>query len=99
MEPRCPDAIDQIYHLTGGGGAKKACLPQKDLARIKGVTNMDEVWRRLDRIYGDLELNKLTIRSNLSKLLVHGPPFQQVQELHQGVLQALTQLQMLGRGG
>lgn len=32
-------------------------MPTEDLLRIKRVMNMEEVWRHLDRIYGDLALN------------------------------------------
>ena len=48
----------QVQHLRDN-------VPEADKRRIAGVTTMAEVWKRLDKVYGDTKLNIMTVKQNL----------------------------------
>ena len=48
-----PDSI-QLQHL-------KSHIPAADARRITGIKNMEATWTRLGKIYGDTDLNIITV--------------------------------------
>ena len=54
-----PESV-QVQHL-------KTNIPEADAKRVAGVKTMDEMWRRLERVYGDTDLNIITV-NNLGEL-------------------------------
>ena len=58
-----------------------------------------EVWTRLDRFYGDIDTNKVTIKGQLKDTaLKGGAPHEKVQALYLAVQTAVTRLDQLGVG-
>ena len=84
-----PESV-QIQHI-------KTNLPANDSKRIAGIKTMREVWQRLERVYGDKELNIVTVKSNLEGLVPKATQeHKRVQEVFEAVEIALTQLRNLG---
>jgi len=52
-----PDSI-KVNHM-------KANIPAADAKRVGGVKTMAELWTRLEKMYGDMDLNIITIKNNL----------------------------------
>ena len=52
-----PESI-QIQHM-------KTNLPANDAKRVAGVKSMDEMWRRLEKVYGDVDVNIITMKTSL----------------------------------
>ena len=46
----------------------KSNIPTNDARRIAGVKTMEEVWKRLEKVYGDTQLNIVTVKTNLENL-------------------------------
>ena len=80
-----PDSI-QVQHI-------KSHVPQIDAKRITGLKTMNEVWERLERVYGDVELNIVTVKSNLEALVPKATlDHKRVQEVFEAVEIAVAQL-------
>ena len=80
-----PDSI-QVQHV-------KANLPAADARLIAGVNNMAEVWKRLEKVYGDTKLNILTVKQNLEGFLPKATDnCKRVLEVFEAVEMAVTQL-------
>ena len=56
-----PESV-QVQHM-------KANIPAADAKRVVGVKTMDEMWRRLEKVYGDKDLNIITVKTNLEKFV------------------------------
>jgi len=80
-----PDSI-QVQHI-------KTHIPAGDARRVAGVKTMVEIWRRLEKIYGDTQLNILTVKSNLENLVPKAvESYKRVMEVFEAVETAATQL-------
>ena len=57
---------------------------------------MKEVWERLERVYGDVDLNIITIKSTLESMVPKSvQDHKRIQEVYEAVEVAVTQLQNL----
>ena len=77
----------------------KSNLPSKDVKQISGLTTMREAWERLERTYGNIQLNIITVKGNLEKY--HSSASQdhrKVMDVFEAVERAVTQLSRLGAG-
>ena len=62
-----------------------------------GIQTMSEVWKRLDRVYGDLDTNKVTIKGQLQGVVLKGAAaHEKIQSLFVAVQTAVTRLEQLG---
>ena len=85
---RYPDTV-QVQHI-------KTHVPAGDARRIAGVKTMEEVWKRLEKIYGDTQLNILTVKTNLESLVPKSNEgYKRVMEIFEAVETATTQLDNL----
>ena len=83
-----PDSI-QVQHIKNN-------MPAGDARRVAGVKTMEEIWRRLEKVYGDTQLNILTIKSNLENLVPKAAEnYKRVLEVFEAVETAVTQLNNL----
>ena len=83
-----PESI-QVQHVRNH-------LPAADAKKVSGVKTMEEVWQRLERVYGDRELNILTVKSNLENFSPKSAQdHRKLQEVYEVVERAVTQLQNL----
>ena len=63
---------------------------------MAGVKTMDEIWRRLEKVYGGTQLNILTIKSNLENILPKvAENYKRVLEVFEAVETAVKQLNNL----
>ena len=84
-----PDSV-QIQHV-------KASLPASDSKRVAGLKTMAEVWARLETVYGDTDLNIITVKSNLESLVPKAVlEHKRIIEVYEAVESAKTQLDNLG---
>ena len=84
-----PESV-QVQHL-------KANVPEADAKRISGVKTMDEIWKRLEKVYGDTKLNIMTVRQNLEGFTPKATDnYKRVLEVFEVVEAAVTQLDNLG---
>ena len=75
----------------------KKSIPPKDLKHVKGVMSMKDLWARLDAVYGNIELNVLTIKSKLEGLhLKASLDHEKMIELYHAVEYAVTHLVNIG---
>ena len=75
----------------------KKFIPKADQERIVGIQTMSEVWKRLDRVYGDLDTNKVTIKGQLQGVVLKGTAaHEKIQSLFVAVQTAVTRLEQLG---
>ena len=57
---------------------------------------MDEVWKKLERVYGDTELNIVTVKSNLESLVPKVVvDHERIQEVYEAVGSSIAQLEHL----
>ena len=83
-----PDSI-QVQHV-------KTNLPEVDKKRVAGIQTMKEIWTRLEKVYGDTDLNILTVKSNLENLMPKSMQnYKRVLEVFEAVETATTQLKNL----
>ena len=83
-----PDSI-QVQHI-------KTHIPAGDARRVAGVKSMAEIWKRLEKIYGDTQLNILTVKNNLENLIPKAVEnYKRVMEIFEAVETAATQLSNL----
>ena len=84
-----PDSV-QIQHI-------KSSLPASDSKRVAGLKTMAEVWTRLETVYGDTDLNIITVKSNLESLVPKAVlEHKRIIEVYEAVESAKTQLDNLG---
>ena len=58
---------------------------------------MEEMWTRLERVYGDKELNIITVKTNLENFAPKaGLEHKRIQEVFEAIETASTQLKNLG---
>ena len=55
-----PESV-QVQHIKNN-------IPTSDARRVAGVKTMEEIWKRLEKVYGDTQLNILTVKANLENL-------------------------------
>ena len=80
-----PESV-QVQHV-------KANIPANDARRVAGVKTMAEIWRRLEKVYGDTQLNILTVKANLENLMPKATEnYKRVLEVFEAVETAVTQL-------
>ena len=80
-----PESV-QVQHF-------KANIPSNDAKRIAGVKTMAEVWRRMEKVYGDTQLNILTVKANIENLVPKATEsYKRVLEVYEAVETAVTQL-------
>ena len=80
-----PDSI-QVNHM-------KANIPVADAKRVGGVKTMAEMWTRLEKIYGDVDLNIITIKNNLESLAPEANvDYKRIMEVYEAIEVAVTQL-------
>ena len=83
-----PDSI-QVQHL-------KSSLPEVDQRRVTGVNTMLEIWTRLERVYGDTDLNIITVKSNLENFTPKSSQdHKRILEVFETIETAVTQLRNL----
>ena len=83
-----PESV-QVQHI-------KSHLPATDIKRIVGIRSMSEVWERLERVYGDTELNIVTVKSNLEGFTPKAVlDYKKIQEVYEAVESAVAQLNSL----
>ena len=83
-----PESV-QVQHV-------KTNVPAADSRRIAGVKTMREVWERLERVYGDTELNIITVKSTLESFTSKSnQDHKRIQDVYEAVEKAITQLQNL----
>ena len=81
--------IVQVQHI-------KSHLPATDIKRIVGIRSMSEVWERLERVYGDTELNKVTVKSYLEGFTPKAVlDYKKIQEVYEAVESGVAQLNSL----
>ena len=84
-----PESV-QVQHL-------KENLPEVDAKRIAGVKSMAEIWRRLEKVYGDKELNIITVKTNLENFIPKATQdHKRILEVFETIETAVTQLGNLG---
>ena len=75
----------------------KTHIPALDAKRVVGVKTMAEMWRRLDKVYGDVELNILTVKNNLENFTPKASAdHKRILEVFKCIESAVTQLDNLG---
>ena len=80
-----PESV-QVQHF-------KANIPSNDARRIAGVKTMVEVWKRMEKVYGDTQLNILTVKANVENLRPKATEsYERVLEVYEAVETAVTQL-------
>ena len=73
-----PESI-QIQHF-------KTKIPEADAKRVAGVKSMTEMWRRLEKVYGDTELNIITVKTNLENLTPKSSQdFKRILEVYEAI--------------
>ena len=83
-----PDNV-QVQHF-------RTNIPANDAKRVAGVKTMTEMWARMEKIYGDVDLNIITIKSNLENLTPKATQeHKRIVEIFEAVEIAVTQLQNL----
>ena len=50
----------------------KPSLPYKDQSKVSAVTSVADCWKRLGRVYGDRQVNILTVKNNLKSFQLKG---------------------------
>ena len=80
-----PESV-QVQHM-------KANIPAPDAKRVVGVKTMEEMWRRLEKVYGDKDLNIITLKTNLEKLVPKANVnHKKILEVYEAIESAVTQL-------
>ena len=80
-----PESV-QVQHI-------KSHLPATDIKRIVEIRSMSEVW---ERVYGDTELNIVTVKSNLEGFTPKAVlDYKKIQEVYEAVESAVAQLNSL----
>ena len=80
-----PESI-QVQHL-------KTSIPEADAKRVAGVKTMEEMWRRLEKVYGDTELNIITVKTNLENFSPKATSeHKRIMEVFEAIESAVTQL-------
>ena len=78
-----PESV-QIQHLV-------ANVPEVDKRRIAGVRSMTEIWKRLEKVYGDTKLNILTVKQTLEGFVPKATEnYKRVLEIFEAVEKAVT---------
>ena len=84
-----PDSV-QVQYL-------RKSIPANDARRIAGVKTMGEAWKRLEDVHGNLQLNIITVKTNLETFMPKAVErYKKVQEVYEAVEKAVTQLSNLG---
>ena len=68
-------------------------LPKEALVEIEGMENLSEVWETLDRVYGDPQLNALTVKTQLLNFrFSKTEQWEKVEELAKAIKRAQSAL-------
>ena len=58
---------------------------------------MGEAWKRLENVYGNLQLNIITVKTNLESFMPKAVErYKKIREVYEAVEKAVTQLSNLG---
>jgi hypothetical protein len=91
-----PENYAPILYLT----QLRSRLPTEALARVEGVTAVDDAWDRLDKRYGDVQLTVITIQRRLAEMaLTKTAPHDKLEQMCQELERATTALRSVGRLG
>ena len=83
-----PESV-QVQHL-------KSNIPAADAKRVVGVKTMEEMWKRLEKVYGDKDLNIITVKTNLENFTSKATKdHKKILEVYEAIESAVTQLQNL----
>ena len=83
-----PESV-QVQHF-------RANIPVADAKRVTGVRTMAEMWRRLEKVYGDTDLNIITVKTNLENFVPKASQdYKRILEVYEAIETAVTQLQNL----
>ena len=83
-----PDSV-QLQHV-------KTNIPTVDSKRITRLKTKKEVWKSLERVYGDKYMNMIAVKSNLESLVPKATQDQKrIQEVYEAVETAIAQLRNL----
>ena len=83
-----PDSI-QIQHF-------KANIPAGDQKRAFAIKTMKDMWTRLEKVYGDTDLNIITVKSNLETFNPKSiQDFRRIMEVFEAIETAVNQLKNL----
>jgi len=83
-----PDSI-QVQHFRSN-------IPVTDQKRVTGIKTMAEMWTRMEKVYGDVDLNIITIKSNLEGLApMANQDHKRILEVFEAVETAVNQLRTL----
>ena len=75
----------------------RANIPAKDVSQIAGLTTLAEAWERLERTYGNVQLNIITIKGNLERFVPSSSQdHKKVMDVFEAVERSITQLTRLG---
>ena len=75
----------------------RANIPVADQRRIAGIRTMAEIWKHLEKVYGDTKLNILTVKQNLEGFAPKSTEnCKRVLEVFEAIETAVTQLTNLG---
>ena len=78
----------------------KSNLPAKDVKQISGLTTLADAWERLERTYGNVQLNIITVKGNLEKFQSNASQdHRRVMDVFEAVERAVTQLSRTCKGG
>ena len=82
-----PDSI-QIQHF-------KANIPAADQKRVSAIKTMKDMWARLEKVYGDTDLNIITVKSNLESFNPKSnQDFRRIMEVSEAIEIAVNQLKI-----
>ena len=83
-----PDSI-HVQHI-------KENIPAADVKRIAGVKTMVEIWRRLEKVCGNTDLNKIRVKTKFENLVPKSNvDHQRIFEVFKAVKTAVKQLETL----
>ena len=74
----------------------KPALPLKDQPKVSALATMELCWERLNKVYGNTQLNLVTIKRNLESFIPKGTQkFEKVIQLYEEVEKAFDQLKVI----
>ena len=91
--------VDMMENVRGSAKLQylRANIPAKDVSQIAGLTTLAEAWERLERTYGNVQLNIITVKGNLERYVPSsGQDHKKVIDVFEAVERSITQLTRLG---
>ena len=70
----------------------QANIPAAIAKRVAGVLTMVDMWKRLEKVYGDTDLNIITVKTNLENFLPKATvDYKRILEVYEAIEMAVTQ--------